>query len=136
LYRFVNNRLLFPLLCCCHYDHTGCSATGSRGATSETSSEVSAGLGQLGGDSTLPLLDNLCVCVCYTMPMCVPLAVAVWSNSNLPGMDCTDCISPEVASHRSVCPHVYTHHPVLSESGFAGFTFDNCIWTGILPAVL
>ena len=71
----------------------------------------------------------------YPVPMCVPLAVAVWSDSNLPGMDCTDCISPEADSHRGVCPHVYTHHPVLSESGIAGFALDNCIWTGILPAV-
>ena len=67
------------------------------------------------------------------MPVCVPLAVAVGSDSDLPGMDRTDHISPEVASHGCLRPHVYTRHQVVSESGFAGFACDNCIWTGILP---
>ena len=136
MYRFVNSGLLLPIPCCWHYDRIGCSTTYNGSDTiDDTSGEVPAGLGQLVGDSTLPLLDNLCICVCYSMPMCVPLAVEVWSDSNFPGMDCIDHISPEVASHRCLFPRICTHLPVLSESGFTCSPVDNCIWTDILLAV-
>ena len=97
---------------------------------------VPARLGQLVGDPSVPLLHNIHICVCNSLPLRLPLAVANWSDGSIPRMDWTSIISTKMASNRDLCSHVYKYYPVFPEDRISCFVAGDCICSGILHAVL
>ena len=100
------------------------------------SNGVPAGLGQLVGDPTLPVLHNIHIRVCNPLPLCLQLAVADGSGSCIPGLDWTNIISAKMASDRDLCPDVHKHYSVFPEDCISRFVAGDCICLGILHAVL
>ena len=97
---------------------------------------VPAGLGQLVGDPTVPVLHDIHFCVCNSLPLCLQLAVATWNCHCFPRVDWTNIISTKMACDRDLCSDVHKYYPVFSEDCISCFVAGDCICSGILHAVL
>ena len=97
---------------------------------------VPAGLGQLVGDVSVPVLYNIHICFCNPLPLCLQLAVASWGCSCIPQLDWTYIISSKMACDRSLHSDVHKYYPIISEDRISCFVAGDCICSGILHAVL
>ena len=97
---------------------------------------VPAGLGQLVGDPSVPLLHDIHICVCNPLPLRLQLAVANRCDSGIPRVDWTNIISTKVACDRDLCSDVHKYYPIFSEDSISCFVAGDCICFGILHAVL
>ena len=102
----------------------------------QTPTGVPAGLGQLVGDSPVPVLHNIHICVCNPLPLRLQLAVANRSGVCIPGLDWTNIISTKMACDRDLCSDVHKYYSVFSEDCISRFVAGDCICSGILHAVL
>ena len=102
----------------------------------EAPTGVPAGLGQLVGDPPVPLLNNIHICFCNPLPLCLQLAVADWSGICIPGLDWTNFIPTKVASDRDLCSDVHKYYSILPEDCISCFVAGDRICSGILHAVL
>ena len=99
-------------------------------------SGIPAGLGQLVGDSPVPVLSNIHICFCNPLPLRLQLAVANRSCSSIPELDWTNIISPKMACDRDLCSDVHKYYPVFPEDCISCFVAGDCICPGILHAIL
>ena len=73
----------------------------------QASTGVPAGLGQLVGDPSVPLLHDIHFCICNSLPLCLQLAVADWCCHYIPELDWTCIISSKMACDRSLYSDVH-----------------------------
>ena len=97
---------------------------------------VPAGLGQLVGDVSVPVLYSIHICFCNPLPLCLQLAVADWSGSCIPGLDWTNIISPKMACDGNLHSDVHKYYTIISEDCISCLVAGDCICSGILHAVL
>ena len=97
---------------------------------------IPSGLGQLVGDPSVPELNDIHICVCNPLPLCLQLAVADWCCICIPELDWAYIIYSKMACDRSLHSDVHKHYPVFSEDCFSCFVAGDCICSGILHAVL
>ena len=97
---------------------------------------VPAGLGQLVGDVSVPVLHNIHSCVCNPLLLCLQLAVANWGCSCIPELDWTNIISSKMACDWSLHSDVHKYYPIISEDCISCLVAGDCICSGILHAVL
>ena len=102
----------------------------------QPSTGVPAGLGQLVGDPPVPLLHDIHICICNSLPLCLQLAVAIWNCRCIPELDWTYIISSKMACNRSLYSDVHKYYPIFSEDCISCFVAGDCICPGILHAVL
>ena len=102
----------------------------------QPSTGVPAGLGQLVGDPPVPVLHNIHICVCNSLPLCLQMAVADWNCHCIPELDWTYIISSKMACDRSLHSDVHKYYPVFSEDCISCFVAGDCICFAILHAVL
>ena len=102
----------------------------------QTPTGVPAGLGQLVGDSPVPVLHNIHICVCNPLPLHLQLAVANRGGSCIPELDWTNIFSSKMACDRSLHSDVHKYYPIFSEDRISCFVAGDCICSGILHVVL
>ena len=102
----------------------------------QASTGIHAGLGQLVGDPPVPVLHNIHICVCNSLPLCLQLAVANRSCCCISELDWTNIISSKMACDRGLHSDVHKYCPIFSEDCISCFVADDCICSGILHAVL
>ena len=102
----------------------------------QASNGVPAGLGQLVGDPTVPVLHNIYICVCNSLCLCLQLAMANRSGSSIPRMDWTNIVSAKMACDRDLCSDVHKYYSVFPEDHISRFVAGDRICLGILHAVL
>ena len=136
-YRYIEVHV--PQNRCSYYNPTG-GHTARHGVhptdTCPWSMRVSEWLCQLHGDHLVHFLNHLCVCVPYTMPAYLPLAVAVWGPGSFPGVACANYFPPKVAFNWHIRHCIFDNHEILSESSISGCSSGDNICSAILHAVL
>ena len=124
--------------CCCSHHYACCSSASVSGIvpTVPTSQSVSSRLDQLDGDTTVYVFHNIHCRLCHSMSVCIQLAVADWSGVCVPGLDCADHLSTEVAINRNLCFDVPQHPRIIPEHNLSCSLADHCFWTSILHAAI